>query len=157
SFADVFSFQDEVATRIADALAIRLTEQERATIVEQETSVPAAYDAFLRGWEYYRRTTPEDFGKSIPHFEEAIRLDPNYARAHAALALVYLASDARGWSSALGIPSWTIPSRVAPHLQFARKHRTSTYYQAQSEYWRTAGYTSQDIAGLKQAIDLDPS
>ncbi|HZF32615.1 MAG TPA: guanylyl cyclase, partial [Candidatus Angelobacter sp.] len=157
SLADVFALQDKVTHSIADALAIRLTDAERRVLGQQETTVPAAYDVFLRGWEHYRRTTPEDFAKSIPYFEEAIRLDPNYGRAHAALALVYLVSNDRGWWAALGIPSWEAPSRVARHLQVARKHPTSTYYQAMANYYRTAAYTSLDIADLERAIALDPS
>ena len=157
SLADVFALQDKVTRSIADALAIRLTDAERQALGQQETTVAAAYDVFLRGWEHYRRTTPEDFAKSIPYFEEAIRLDPNYGRAHAALALVYLVSNERGWWAALGIPSWEAPSRVARHLQEARKHRTSTYHQAMANYYRTAAYTSLDIADLERAIALDPS
>jgi adenylate cyclase len=157
SLADVFALQDKVTRSIADELAIRLTDAERQALGQQETTVPAAYDVFLRGWEHYRRTTPEDFAKSIPYFEEAIRLDPNYGRAHAALALVYLVSNERGWWAALGIPSWEAPSRVARHLQEARKHRTSTYHQAMANYYRTAAYSSLDIADLKRAIALDPS
>jgi adenylate cyclase len=32
-------------------------------LTQQETNMPGAYDAFLRGWEHYRRTTPEDFAR----------------------------------------------------------------------------------------------
>jgi adenylate cyclase len=84
SLADVFALQDKVTQNIADALRVKLTNAEQIALGQEETSVPAAYDAFLRGWEHYRRTTPEDFAKAIPHFEQAIGLDPHYSRAYAA-------------------------------------------------------------------------
>ena len=48
---------------------------------QRQTNVSEAYDAFLRGWEHYQRTTPQDFVSAIPYFEQAIKLDPNYGRA----------------------------------------------------------------------------
>src|SRR5262249_44710012 len=51
SLADVFALQDKVTSGITDALAIRLSGQEQEFTAASETTVPAAYDAFLRGWE----------------------------------------------------------------------------------------------------------
>ena len=51
-----------------------------------ETIVPQAYDAFLQGWDHYRRETKEDTTKAITFFEQAIKLDPGYSRAYAGLA-----------------------------------------------------------------------
>ena len=63
SLADVFALQDKVTRSIADALAIKLTAAEQIAVDQQETSLPAAYDTFLRGWDHYRRTHPRGFGK----------------------------------------------------------------------------------------------
>src|SRR6185436_17974849 len=93
SLADVFALQDKVTNSAADALAVRLTPTQAAAIDQKETTVPAAYDQFLRGWEHFRQTTPEDYAKALSYFEEAIKLDPNYYRAHAAVALVYFTSS----------------------------------------------------------------
>ena len=133
SLADVFALQDKVTTTTAEALAVRLTATQLASIAQKETSVPAAYDAFLRGWEHYRRTTPEDFRQAIPFFEEAIRLDPDYGRAYAALAMVYLLSNNRQWWNSLGIAPRETYQRGMTYLQEARKRPTSTSYQAAGE------------------------
>ncbi len=89
SLTDVFALQDKVTQNIVTALAVNLTAGERERQARKETDSPDAYDAFLRGWAHYRLFTPEDLGKSVPYFEQAIQLDPNYGRAHAALAAVY--------------------------------------------------------------------
>ena len=64
-------------------------------------SVNADHDAdhaFLEGWTRYQHYTRGDFIKATPHFERALELDPNYGRAHAALAAVYIES----WWNACG-------------------------------------------------------
>jgi adenylate cyclase len=157
SMADIFALQDKVTHSIATALAVSLTGQEEMLLTQQETKVPGAYDAFLRGWEHYRRTTPEDFAQAIPYFEEAIRLDPEFGRAYAALALVYALSYEWKWLSSLGITSLEAWQRAQHYLSEAEKRPTSTSYQAAVFYWRQAGENAIVIDNLKKAIALDPS
>jgi TolB-like protein/class 3 adenylate cyclase len=157
SLADVFALQDKVTRSIAEALAVKLTDAERLALDQQETNVPAAYDAFLAGWEHYRRTTPGDFAKAIPFFEEAIRLDPGYSRAYAALAMVYLLSYDRNWWSSLGISSSEAYNRAQRYWREAEKHPTSTSYQVSGNFWRNRGTALGAITEFKAAIALDPS
>src|SRR5262245_42108874 len=77
SQADVFALQDQVTKAVVAALALKLTPGEQEVMGQRETHIPEAYDAFLRGWEHYQRTTPDDFSKAIPYFEKAIELDPD--------------------------------------------------------------------------------
>jgi serine/threonine protein kinase/Tfp pilus assembly protein PilF len=80
---DVFAIQEEIARSIAQALRITLTPQEEKTISRKPTENPLAYDYFLRGRSYARRL---DLDFSLQMFEHAIKLDPNFALAHAGLA-----------------------------------------------------------------------
>ncbi len=158
SLADVFSFQDKVATSIAESLAIRLTDQERRSIAKQETGVPAAYDAFLRGWEHYRRTTPDDYAAAIPYFEEAIRLDPEYGRAYAALALVYFQSQDFYWTASLGLSQGEAYEKAEHYLGKAQqKHPTSTTHYVAASMARGIASYATGIAAFREAIDFDPS
>ena len=91
--------------------------------------MPAAYEAFLRGLEHYRRTTAEDYAKAVPYLEEAIRLDPTYARAYAALAIVYARSAARGYAYALGISRRRV-GKARHYLGEAQKHPSALSRQA---------------------------
>ncbi|MEE9570426.1 MAG: adenylate/guanylate cyclase domain-containing protein, partial [Gammaproteobacteria bacterium] len=109
--SDVFALQDRVTRNIVEALAISLKPNEIAKSARAETSNQEAYDAFLRGWAYYRQYTPRDVTRAIPHFERAIAVDPDYSRAYAALASIYwIASEERDsigqtgvWLTALGL------------------------------------------------------
>lgn len=155
SLADVFALQDKVTNTTADALAVRLTPSEEAAIDRKETIVPAAYDQFLRGWEHYRQTTPVDYAKAVPFFEEAIKLDPNYYRAHAALALVYIMSVNRQWN--IGISQIEALSRAQRYLKIARKQPSALTYQVAGAVNLHRHQTIDAIAEFKHAIDLDPS
>src|SRR5579863_3803432 len=80
---DVFAIQEEIARSIAQALRITLTPQEEKTISRKPTENPQAYDYYLRGRSYARRL---DLDFALQMFELAIKLDPNFALAHAGLA-----------------------------------------------------------------------
>jgi non-specific serine/threonine protein kinase len=80
---DVFAIQDEIAISIAQALRITLSPQEEKTIGQKPTENPQAYDFYLRGRNYMRR---ENLDYGLQMFEQAIRLDPHFALAHAGIA-----------------------------------------------------------------------
>jgi TolB-like protein/Tfp pilus assembly protein PilF len=167
SLADVFALQDEVTRGIADALALRLTDAQQQSDSQQETSVPGAYDAFLRGWEHYRRTTPEDYAQAIPYFEEAIKQDPNYGRAYAALAMIYIRSSERHWAGSLGMTGAEAYAKGQEYLTDAKKVPTALAHQVAgivllghteqmiSNYLRNAAPMSA-LAEFKEALALDP-
>ena len=102
---DVFSLQDQVTRKIIEVLALNLTLGESDRQRRMKTDNPEAYDAFLQGWEYYRRFTADDFVKAIPYFERAVDLDPDYGRAYAALAAVYWRSNGH-WASWVDGRDW---------------------------------------------------
>ena len=81
-FSDVFELQDEVRAHIIDALELQLSPIEMARLTEQNTSSVEAFDAYLRGLELLRSRRGLDYDKNLAArsaFEEAIRIDPNYA------------------------------------------------------------------------------
>lgn len=82
---DVFEVQDEIARKITEALRITLSPQEEATIARKPTENHQAYDYYLRGRSYTRR---ENLDFALQMFEQAIKLDPGFALAHAGVANV---------------------------------------------------------------------
>ncbi|HEV2113108.1 MAG TPA: protein kinase, partial [Terriglobales bacterium] len=85
---DVFEVQDEIARKIAEALRITLSPQEQAALATRPTENLQAYDLYLRGKNYIRRMTRQDLEFALQMFENAVALDPNFALAYAAIALV---------------------------------------------------------------------
>jgi TolB-like protein/cytochrome c-type biogenesis protein CcmH/NrfG len=82
---DVFEVQDDIARSISQALRISLSPQEEKTIAHRPTESLPAYDYLLRGRNYTRR---ENLEFAMQMFEHAIKLDPNFALAHAGIANV---------------------------------------------------------------------
>jgi TolB-like protein/DNA-binding SARP family transcriptional activator len=157
STADVLALQDQAARNIADTLAVRLTEAEHIALGRQETNVPAAYDSFLQGWAHYRRATPGDFAKALPYFETSIALDPDYARAHAALAMVYFLAYDEGWSGLLGMTADHAFRTSREHLKLASAHPTSTSHQVAGSISRSRGWQDDALKEFQAAIALDPN
>jgi non-specific serine/threonine protein kinase len=85
---DVFEVQDEIASKIAQALRITLSPQEQEDIAVKPTDNLQAYDLYLRGKSYARRFQTQDMEFALQMFENAVILDPNFALAHAAIAKV---------------------------------------------------------------------
>lgn len=91
---DVFKLQEQTAMRIAQALNLQLSPQEESALAHRDTSKPGAYDAFLRGWSliesfHVRSGSPgPKLTAARRHFQDALSLDPSYARALAGLAMV---------------------------------------------------------------------
>ena len=154
SLTDVFALQDKVTQNIVTALAVNLTEEERARRVSADTHSPEAYDAFLRGWAHYRLFTPEDLAKSVPYFEEAIRRDPNYGRAHAALATVYWESWLNDWVKSLGMSHTEAKTKTRRHLEEALKDPTPLAHRIAARMRITAERWDEAIAEAERAIAL---
>lgn len=88
NLTDIFAVQSEVATAITRTLQAKLSGREQKAISDKPTDKLAAYDAYLRGLDFYSRAgqTPEDLKKADRSFAEAVRLDPNFGKAWAALS-----------------------------------------------------------------------
>jgi adenylate cyclase len=163
SVTDVFALQDQVARNIVTALAVRLTGEERGRTARTETDNPQAYDAFLRGWAYYRRNTPDDVARAVPHLEEAVALDPDYSRAHAALAAAYstdtensFPSGTGEWIAArLGLTFEELNQRTQHHLREALSDPVPLAYQVASRQATWQGRHEQAIAEAERAVALD--
>src|SRR5213594_4447269 len=87
---DVFAIQTDLAQKIASALQAKLSPTEKARLDNRPTQNPDAYLLFVQAHDYatrmdiFRDTTL----KAEPLFEQAIKLDPNFALAFAGLSMV---------------------------------------------------------------------
>jgi tetratricopeptide (TPR) repeat protein len=86
---DVFAIQDEIAGAIADKLRVEPLDTEKAELVKQHTQNLEAYSLYLKGRFYFHKFTLPDCQLAIASYQQAINLDPDYAKAHEGLARVY--------------------------------------------------------------------
>src|SRR6266550_2839824 len=88
-FTDVFSVQDAISKKVADALALRLSEEENKRLTKRYPDNVEAYQLYLTGRYHWNKLTPPEIRTSIGFFKQAIELDPTYALAYFGLADAY--------------------------------------------------------------------
>jgi serine/threonine-protein kinase len=86
---DIFAVQDSISERVAGALAVKLTSEEKQRLTKPYTANTEAYELYLKGRYHLNRLTDDGFLKSLDYFQQAIERDPNFALAHAGVAESY--------------------------------------------------------------------
>ncbi len=87
---DVLALQSDVACAIAREINIKLAPREKGESFSVRQIDPRAHEAYLKGRYHWNKRTEQGIGKGIEHFEEAIRIDPDYAQAYAAIAEAFV-------------------------------------------------------------------
>jgi TolB-like protein/Flp pilus assembly protein TadD len=87
---DVFAIQSDLAQKIATALQAKLSPNEKARLNQRPTENSEAYLLFIQAEPYAAgpEMFTENFLKAEQLYEQAIKLDPNFAAAHACLSMV---------------------------------------------------------------------
>jgi tetratricopeptide (TPR) repeat protein len=134
-----------------------LTAQEKKGRKNDETKNIQAYDAFLKGWNYFLRQTPEEVPKAIPHLKKAIELDPEYSRAYAALALVYWKAADQGWREQLKVSPVAARLLANNYLEKAMKHPNSTVYALAAEVHKMMFLLEDALLHAQKAVALSPN
>jgi tetratricopeptide (TPR) repeat protein/predicted Ser/Thr protein kinase len=93
TFERIFDLQVRIVTAVSQALQVRVSAEERKRFDEQPTTSPEALEAYWRGRGLLeRRDVAGNLEGAVEAFSEAVRLDPRFALAHAALGEAYWVS-----------------------------------------------------------------
>ncbi len=97
---DIFEVQDDVTHRIVEALKVTLSPAEKELLADNEPCDVGAYDCVLRGREVLLgpHKSRETFEEAKKCFLKALKADPNYAKAYAALGLAHIFDYQNRWS-----------------------------------------------------------
>ncbi len=88
-FTDWFTVQDLISERVADALAVELTGEERKRLARRYTGDPETYQLYRRGRYHWNKRTGAGLRKALEHFQKTIDRDAQYAPGWAGLADSY--------------------------------------------------------------------
>ncbi|MBI4474215.1 MAG: protein kinase, partial [Acidobacteria bacterium] len=97
---DIFAVQEEIATVIFNKLQIRLTSEQKRRLKKRSTSNTEAYESYLKGRYWWNKWTAEGYRRAIELFENAIRIDPNFALSYTGMADAY---SSLGAAETLGV------------------------------------------------------
>jgi TolB-like protein/Flp pilus assembly protein TadD len=80
---DIFAVQEEIARAVAESLKVTLLGSQDRPAQRGAPSNVEAHNAYLQGHFHFQRRNLEDYRKAVSYFDQAIRLDPDYALAYA--------------------------------------------------------------------------
>ena len=79
---DIFAVQEEIAKAVAESLKVTLLGSQDRSALRGASGNVEAHNAYLQGHFHFQRRNLEDYRKAVGYFDQAIRLDPDYALAY---------------------------------------------------------------------------
>jgi DNA-binding winged helix-turn-helix (wHTH) protein/tetratricopeptide (TPR) repeat protein len=150
---DLFALQDTISQKVTEALALKLTGDERARLLKRYTDNADAYQAYLKGRYYYNRVNEDDLNKALESFQQALRLDPDDALADAGLSAVYAWGAQFYWQAREAMPRAREMAERALALdeQLAEAHAAL----ARVHYYYDWDYAAAERE-FQRALELNP-
>ena len=81
----LIELEDTLVTTLLNPLRLQLQGSKTEALERKGTKNPQAYEQYMQGRFLTYGSTLEESEKAIDHFRQAIRIDPNYAEAYAAI------------------------------------------------------------------------
>src|SRR5437899_4155222 len=83
---DILNFQSNVAEQVVQALQVKLGGEGTRVLAKKPTENPEAHRLYLLGRYEFAKYTQTGWNNAIRYYEQALKLDPNYALAYCGLA-----------------------------------------------------------------------
>jgi TolB-like protein/Tfp pilus assembly protein PilF len=154
---DVFAVQSDIASSVANALKARVFGGAVEATDKPPSGNMAAYDAMLQGRYYADRRNRADYFKAVDYYQQAIKLDPDYALAYARLAIAQqwfndweASTEERKIAGAQARVHARKAVELAPHSALALGALGI------NQAWSDFDYPAAE-ASLRKAVALDPS
>lgn len=87
---DLLQVENNIIRHVVVSLRLRLSGEQEKHLTARYTENAEAYDSYIEGRYHWSSYTRKGIEKAIHHFRHAIKLDPNYALAYAAIVDCYL-------------------------------------------------------------------
>jgi DNA-binding winged helix-turn-helix (wHTH) protein/tetratricopeptide (TPR) repeat protein len=156
--AGTLELEDSIAARVAPALTLALARNERVPEGRRRTAHADAYEHFVRGRYLATKRTRETLLEATRCYEQAISIDPAFARAYGCLGESWVILGIRGAVSQSRPPREVMPkARAAAEKaldldsSLSEAHATLGHVLFVYEWQRAEG-----LRELELAIDLDP-
>jgi serine/threonine protein kinase/tetratricopeptide (TPR) repeat protein len=156
--SDVLAFQDDVAQRVVEGLAVQVSAAEQSAMAAPPTNNPDAYTLYLRGRallnEYYVHSNFDSLHQGEDLLQKAIQLDPNFVAAYAMASQMHVMEAANS------------PLRATNHLELSRSlAEKALQLNPDSADANTAlglsfgqtGHNAEAIRYLRKATELAPN
>jgi pentatricopeptide repeat protein len=157
NLTDIFEIQTEIAEEIAAALQATLTRAEVEAIAAGRTGNLTAYDLYLKGRDYLWDSV-ETMGRAtqgidtaVDLFNQALVIDPEYARAYAGLGQAYV------FRSFFTEASWGDSARVVSQKAIELDPNLADGHYALGFELFQAGDYEGAVVKARRALELNPN
>ncbi len=151
---DIFSVQDEVARKVAEALEVALTRGESKRLAQAPTDNIEAYDVYLRARRTLWPQTRYNIRAARTAYERVIEMDPTFAGGYAGKSMMHSLAVSLGYSDDREGDTATAfemaKQAVELDQNFARSHSALGFAYSAS------GQHEKAIAAARQAVELQP-
>ncbi len=155
ALSDVFDIQDRLTAAVIAALKVEIAPAEQAYLTTRPTASVAAYDLYLRGLEEHGGRTEAQNLSARDLFEQAITLDPAFARAYTGLALTYSREAIDGWTDT-PTRSLELAADLAEQATGMDPALPQAYFVL-GQVRLFQGRHAEAIAAAERAIEVDPN
>src|SRR5437588_3318467 len=150
--SDLLVIQDELSHKITEKLRLKMTGAEEQRFAKLPTQNVDAYQLYLKGRWYWNKFTKEGRDQAINSYEQAIKLDPNYALAYAGLADMYVVDGTFPLRESSLKAKQAAETALALDSSLGEAHATLGFIKTHYETDWTAAE-----AEFKKAIELNPN
>lgn len=152
--AGVLNVPEEIAHDVSEKLQLKLSGAQQRQMAKQITDNPQAYRFHLNGVFFRRKNGADNIRKAIEYQNQAVAVDPNFARAYVELSINYgNLVDIGAISPQEGVP----PARAAAEKAAALDETLAdAYYNIGRIRKYEFEWTSAE-QNFKRAIELNPN
>jgi adenylate cyclase len=152
SATNIFDLQEEITEAVAATLQLKLGKRAGDKLLSGTTGNLEAYEHFLKGRKAYSEGSPDE---AVRLLRDAIRLDPDYALAHGALAEAYVSMG----NSGLMAPKEAFPlAQAAAQRALELDDHVVQAYTALAEYqFHYAWNWEEAEKSMLRALAIDPN
>jgi eukaryotic-like serine/threonine-protein kinase len=151
--SEILALQDEIAKGLVAHLGLQLSDADQQRLLKHHTENPTAYLLYQEGMYHWHKFREESLHTAIDYFQRALKIDPQFARAHEGLGRCY------GNQDAFSVPPKESQPRDKAALQkaleldntLAEAHvGMGNYYMFYEHNWSAAE------SSFKEALRLNP-
>ena len=154
--SSLLTLQSEVAQKVAAALALKLLPAEQARLAKVQAVDPEAYEAYIKGSQYWIKMTPGDLDTAQRYFELALQKEPDYAAAYTGIAWVWACRNQIGYSSPNDEAGPKAKAAALKAVALDDALAESHYVLASVMTWHDWDIPKAD-AEWKRAVELNPN
>ena len=156
---DLFAVMDDVTGSIVGTLGTTYGGRLRKAAGERAAGAGPtsfrAFDHFVQGMEQLNQFTKDSIARGIVHFEQAVALNPRYAKAHSKIAWGHLSDMAFGYSADAAVSM--IKARAAADAAVRCDDAEAWSHWAIAGCAFYSGQHDSAVAVMTRAIELNPN